>query len=199
MYLVFSRSASRIVHDRFALSQGQGTSYFSEEEQAQLLEQTSLTSKELQEIQRRYSSLDTAKSADETYGISAADILTIPEMSGCQLARLVVEKFGGKKQVLYPKEAVLVFGELSSHRDPDEKVDFLFDLLDVKQVGRLGGIEMYRFYHALLSPGLSDQQIKGVTENLMRQVGGEIAIEKFREIVPPWEIAEKMTVNIQHR
>lgn len=176
---------------------GQGTSYFTEEEQSELLEQTGFSQKELQEIQRRYSKLDSSKSGNETYGISVDDILTIPETSGCKLARLVVAKFGGRKGTLYPKETVLAFAELSSHRDPDEKVDFLFSLLDVKQLDCLGGIEMYRFYHALLSPGLSDQQIKEITERLMNQVGDRITLDKFKEIIPSWEVAEKMTVNLQ--
>lgn len=158
---------------------------------------TGFTQRELQEIQRRYSKLDTSKSGNETHGISVHNIMAIPEMSGCKLSRLVVEKFGGRKGILYPRETVLAFAELSSHRDPDEKVEFLFSMLDVKKLGRLGGIEMYRFYHALLSPGLSDQQIKEITERLLKQVGDRITLENFKEIIPPWEVAERMTVNLQ--
>lgn len=176
---------------------GQGTSYFTTEEQDKLLEETGFSPQEIQEIQKRYSKLDKATSADETYGIPVDDILKIPELSGCKLARFIAEKYGGRSQTLFPKETVLFFGELSSHRSPQEKVEGLFKLLDVKKMGHLSGVEMYRYYHTLFTPGISDQQIKEITENLLKQVDGKIDLQKFKEIMPSWEVAERLTVDLQ--
>ncbi|XP_039261753.2 uncharacterized protein LOC120337913 [Styela clava] len=176
---------------------GQGASYFTTEEQNKLLEETGFSPQEIQEIQKRYSKLDKATSADETYGIPVDDLMKIPELSGCKLARFVAEKYGGRSQILFPRETVLFFGELSSHRTPQEKVEGLFKLLDVKKMGYLSGIEMYRYYHTLFTPGLSDQRIKEITENLLQKVGGKIDLEKFKEIMPAWEVSEKLTVDLQ--
>ncbi|XP_078492837.1 uncharacterized protein LOC144748393 [Ciona intestinalis] len=176
---------------------GQGVSYFTKEEQNEILEQTKLSSRYLQEVQKRYSQYDTSKSKDETSGVTIEQVLLIPEVNQHKLAPIFAEKYGGRSGILYPREFVNFFAAFSSARTPSEKVELLFEILDVRKLGYLQGIEMYRYYHILLSPSLSDSQIENVAKKALNLTGGKIDLDKFKQIVQPWEVAEKMTIVLQ--
>lgn len=159
--------------------------------------ETNVSEDYLREIQKRYAELDPSKLKNETSGVEVDDVLRIPEVRSNKLASLIAEKYGGSNRTLYPRDFVDFFCALSVQRSPLEKVDVLFHVLDVKKLGQLGPIEMYRYYHVLLSPSLSNKQIEDITNNLMNQTGGKIDIDKFRQIMPAWQVAEKMTVELQ--
>ena len=156
-----------------------------------------MTTRYLQEIQKRYSQLDPSKDKDEITGVGVDQVLDIPEVRTHKLAVFLAEKYGGRNRTLYPRDFVDFFGALSSQRNPYEKVDILFKVLDVKKFGYLGPIEMYRYYHLMLSPSLTDKQIEKITNNAVSQVGGNIDESKFRTLMSTWQIAEKMTVDLQ--
>lgn len=161
------------------------------------MELTGFSRIELQEVQKRYSLFDKPEKKDETSGVSAQDIFKLPELSAIKLARLASEKYTGRSQIFYPRELVLYMAELSSHKTPQEKVKFLFSVLDIKKFGFLSYAEIYRFYHALLHPALSDKAIQELTHNLIQETGPEINLEKFEQVFPAWEIAEKFTADLQ--
>ena len=156
-----------------------------------------MTQAYLQEIQKRYSRLDPSKDKDEITGVSVEQTMDIPEVRLNKIASFLAEKYGGRNRTLYPRDFVDFFGCLSSLRNPEEKVEILFKTLDVKKFGYLGPIEMYRFYHLMLSSSLNNGQIEDVTNNAVNHAGGKIDINKFRELMPAWQIAEKMTVDLQ--
>nr|CAB3260918.1 uncharacterized protein LOC100176273 [Phallusia mammillata] len=176
---------------------GQGASYFTEEEQEEILEETKLSPKYLMEIQKRYSNLDASKSKDETVGVPVKDILLIPEIHQHKLGYLFAEKLGGRSGLLYPKDFVNLFSALSTARPPSEKLKILFDLLDVRRFGYIGGIELYRFYHLLFSPALDNDQIEAITRNAIKVCGEKIDFAKFQTCFPLWQVVEKMTVELQ--
>ena len=163
----------------------------------EILSESSVSEEYLKEIQKRYSELDPSKLKNETSGIEVDDVLKIPEVRSNKLASLIAEKYGGANRTMYPRDFVDFFCALSVQRSPLEKVDILFHVLDVRKLGKLGPIEMYRYYHVLFSPSLNNKQIEDITNNLLNQTGGKIDIEKFRQIMPAWQIAEKMTVELQ--
>ena len=177
--------------------QGQGSSYFTQEEENEILEETNMTVRYLQEIQKRYSQLDPSKSTDEISGVTVEQVLDIPEVRTHKLAVFLAEKYGGRNRTLYPRDLVDFFGALNSQRNPLEKVDILFNVLDVKKMDYLGPIEMYRYYHLMLSPSLNNKQIEEMTNNAVKQAGGKIDKDKFRSLMSAWQIAEKMTIDLQ--
>lgn len=161
------------------------------------MEETNFQPKYLEEIQKRYSKLDPSKSKDETVGVSVTDILLIPELHQHKLGYLLAEKYGGRTGILYPRDFVNLFSALSTVRPPKEKLKILFELLDVRRFGYIGGIELYRFYHVMLSPALDDKQIENVTKNAIKVCGEKIDFEKFQKCFPIWQVVEKMTVELQ--
>ncbi|CAK8678652.1 unnamed protein product [Clavelina lepadiformis] len=176
---------------------GQSSSYFTEEEEKEIIAKHNINARYLQEIQKRYNQLETSKKKDETSGVTVQDTLLIREVHGNKLATLLAENYGGKDGVLYPHDFVNFFGDISSQKTPNEKVEILFHLLDVKNFGYLAGIEMYRYYHTLLSPSLNNEQIEQITKNALKIGGNKIDLKKFKQLMPAWQVAEKMTVNLQ--
>ena len=129
--------------------------------------------------------------------MSVDAVLQIPEVRSHKLSTLLAEHYGGRTKTLYPRDFVDFFGALSSKRKPSDKVDILFNVLNVKKFESLGPIEMYRYYHLLLSPALNNSQIENITNNAINQAGGKVDIRKFRDLMPAWQVAEKMTVDLQ--
>jgi len=177
--------------------QGQGPSYFTEEEQKSILEETKLQPRYLQELKKRYSKLETSKSKNETAGVAVADVLQIPELHNHKIGILMAEKLGGRAGILYPKDFVNLFSALSLARPAEEKIKILFELLDVRKFGYLGGIELYRFYHMLFSPALNNEQIESMTKQALQVAGDKIDFLKFKQLMPLYEVMEKMTVELQ--
>ena len=176
---------------------GQGSSYFTEDEEKQILEQTGLPQRYLQEIQKRYTQIESNNTDDGSSGVDVTAVLQMPELKGNHIAVLLVEQLGGKDATLFPTEFVTLFSNLSTVRTPEEKMKILFNSLDVRRFGFLGGIELYRFYHSMLSPSLSNKEVERVTKESLGTFDERIDFEKFKTLIPQWHIVEKMTIMLQ--
>jgi len=176
---------------------GQGSSYFNEEEEKQILEDTLLPKRYLQEIQKRYSDIESESKDEISNNIAVTSVLQMPDLKGNHIAVLLAEQLGGKDASLSPLDFVTLFSNLSTEQTPEEKMKILFNALDVRRFGYLGGIELYRFYHVMLSSSLSNKEIEKLTKDALRVFGDKIDLDNFQNLVPQWQIIEKMTVLLQ--
>ncbi|XP_070190304.1 uncharacterized protein [Littorina saxatilis] len=147
---------------------------------------------------KRYSAYDSSYKGEE--GITLADCLTMSEFTGNKFAASILEAHLDEgTQRIHPKTFFSVLSLLSSKTPAEVKKNYLFQLVDVYEMGLLTHDEMFRVYKLLFGSAITDDHILDLTYRALQHPDlnrpGEISQDEFFRMVPDNEITARLTVD----
>lgn len=164
----------------------------------ELQKQTPFTHAEVEQILRRYGTMD--QSDGSTAGIAVEDCLMMPEFTNCRFAPDIIDYHKNvHTKRIHPRDFIKICKFLCRQTPAIEKKKFLFDLFDIHKQNVLTYDSMFRIFKLFFSNAISDDHILALVFSALHHPDltndGEVTKEEFCEMITDNEIQERMSVD----